>query len=686
VIKNGKTLLSGLEPIRRAERAADAISLSDNTLYFCPSPIYGYGLDRLLSRLENTTSAVLCIEADPELYELSVKSIAQNKKLLLTNICDKSELVSLVFNKWGTRVFKRIETIRFSGGWQLFPKVYDDLCDTLRRELSVDWSNALTLIKLGRLYIRNAFRNLTSGFPSVSNLSFGSSPVLVLGAGPSMDKTLDALKNKFTDRSFKIICVDTCLGALRERNITPDLVVILESQHWNIRGFFGCQGWTVPAAFDLSALPLSASILKGQHYLFFTPWTHLNIFKRLKDSKLLPAEIPPLGSVGITAVELARRLTSGKIICAGLDFSFTHDMYHAKSTPGHRSQLFLNTRLKGVLNNTAYASSSGAAVSKNGDNVLTNPIMKNYRNLFEQEFAADERIFDIEGTGLPLGVKTLSLEEVAQVCEEISQRRGDAEDAEGRKEGEEGEDCEEISQRRGDAEDAERRGEEGEDCEEISQRRRDAEDAEGRGEEEREEEEKEKDRREEGITSFSSSTPSSSSSASSAPLRPRESSSQSPSSQPSSSSSSASSFKPSVCSPRLRESSSHPSSSSPLSSSSSASSFKPTVCGLRLRESSSQPSSPSSSVSSFKPTVCGPCLRESSSQTFFQGELKRLQELRGILAGELGFDKERLKTLISECDYLWAHFPDRPDFEDVSFLKRIRAEIDPMLSLIHRAI
>jgi hypothetical protein len=36
--------------------------------------------------------------------------------------------------------------------------------------------------------------------------------------------------------------------------------------------------------------------------------------------------------------------------------------------------------------------------------------MRTYRNLFEQEFSGDDRIMDIAGTGLPLGVKTLTLD------------------------------------------------------------------------------------------------------------------------------------------------------------------------------------------------------------------------------------------------------------------------------------
>ena len=430
-LKNGKTLLSGIDPVHRADKTADAVVIKDRTLYFCPSPIYGYGLARLLSRIEKESplSAVLCVEADPELYELSLKNIDASlfaaNKMRLTNIFDSGKLISFIRSEWGALAFRRAEIIRFSGGWQLFKELYDSLFEQLKNEIANDWSNALTLAKMGRLYIRNAVRNLNllTRYGSISELSFGMSNALVLGAGPSLDEALDALGGnndsfkKITGRGYKIICVDTCLGSLKDRGIIPDLVVILESQHWNLRDFIGCLGWDVPAAVDLCSLPASANLLSKRSFLFMTPWTSLNIFDRLKKRGLLPSSVPPLGSVGLTAVEIAGRLCGGNIICAGLDFSFTQDKYHARSTPGHRSALIRQNRFKRLSNTAAYNSHSFAAFSKSGVSVYSSPIMCKYRDLFEQEFGGDSRIFDIEGTGLPLGIKTLSMEDAIVMLE-----------------------------------------------------------------------------------------------------------------------------------------------------------------------------------------------------------------------------------------------------------------------------
>jgi len=431
--RKGKTLLSGVDPVGKAERVAEAVPVMDRTLYLCPSPLYGYGLERLLARLDGFShSAVLCIEADPELFALSRENFGpelnNNQKLRLTNNCEAETLCALLRQEWGPRFFRRVEMIRLNGGWQLYPALYDMLADSLRREIALDWGNAITLTRLGRRYIRNALRNL-SLIPrchSLRQLSFGGAPALVLGAGPSLDETLDNLQTRFgrtlfapEERPFRIICVDTCLPALKERGIKPDLVVILESQHWNLEDFIGLSGWNVPAALDLSALPHSADVLAGGLFLFFTPWTNLNIFERLRTVGLLPASLPPLGSVGLSAAMIARRLTGGTIITAGLDFSFTLDSYHARSTPGHKGKLRRHNRFISLLNaGTAFCGAVSPAVSKAGGQVFSNPSLRNYRDLFEREFAAvsgaaansDSRFFDLAGSGLPLGIKTLSPE------------------------------------------------------------------------------------------------------------------------------------------------------------------------------------------------------------------------------------------------------------------------------------
>jgi hypothetical protein len=342
---------------------------------------------------------------------------------LETNPESALELCALVKKTWGERCFRRVEILRLSGGWQLFPDLYERTAAALRRDIALTWGNAMTLIRLGRLYIRNAIKNLPliPKLPDISSIDFSADPVLVLGAGPSMDLVLDELfkfpvAGQREKRPFRIICADTCVTSLLERNIQPDLVVILESQHWNLRDFSGARFWDVPAAVDLSSLPASTRVLGGKTFIFMTPWTELRLFDRLEQAELLPSRLTPLGSVGLSAVELALQLSSGSIVASGMDFSYTIDAYHARSSPGHQARLAVKTRLNSLFNaEAAFREGTFAAVSKAGSPVRSDPVMKKYRGLFEEEFSFSERIFEIIGPGLPLGVKQLSLKEAVDI-------------------------------------------------------------------------------------------------------------------------------------------------------------------------------------------------------------------------------------------------------------------------------
>jgi hypothetical protein len=418
----GKTLLSTRDPVALAENAVAALAKTRGpTLYFCPSPLYGYGLSLLLESI-GEDSAVLCVEADAKLLELSNETIDSpvltNPRLLLASADDGAELCALVRKTWGSRRFRRVERLRLSGGWQLNPALYDALEDTLRREISLDWGNAMTLTKLGRRYARNALRNLAliPRCPPLLALDFGSAPVLVLGAGPSLDSFLDRLALSEKGR-FKIVCVDTALSVLHARGIKPDLVVALESQHWNLRDFVGLGCWEIPVAMDLSALGATGEMLGGRPRLFFTPWTRLSLFGRLRSARLLPEEFPPMGSVGLSAVAIALRLSTGPIILAGMDFSFTLDRTHARSAPAHLAKLRSQTRFCSPIDpEAAFRKGCHPALSKTGEPVRTSQAMKNYRDLFQREFAeispkgSERRILDLAGPGLDLGLETLPVE------------------------------------------------------------------------------------------------------------------------------------------------------------------------------------------------------------------------------------------------------------------------------------
>jgi hypothetical protein len=95
---------------------------------------------------------------------------------------------------------------------------------------------------------------------------------------------------------------------------------------------------------------------------------------------------------------------------AGLDFSFTLDHYHARDTPSHGEVLRRQNRLNSPINAAAaFRAGTFIARSKSGLPVRSDPALNTYRDLFEDEFSGESRLYDIEGPGLPLGLNTLAM-------------------------------------------------------------------------------------------------------------------------------------------------------------------------------------------------------------------------------------------------------------------------------------
>lgn len=424
VTYRGKPLLSTIDPIARAERAVRDAPLGERRLYIVESPLLGYGIPELLDRC-SADSAVLCLECDERLFELSLHEMppALRSDPRLRMICtrDPGELCAFVRKEWGPRKFRKAAVLRLGEGSRLHQGDYDELVSALERDISLDWFNAMTLTRLGRLYARNALRNLPllSSAYDLSQLDYGDQPVLVLGAGPSLDQALDTLSRlvpSFADpemRKFRILCVDTALPALRARGIREDMAVALEAQHWNLRDFVGLAG-PADVVMDLSALPATARAAGGRVYLYSTRWTSLRIFERLRAGGLLPAALPPLGSVGLSAAAVALGAGRGPVLTAGLDFAFRPEAFHARGTPGHQERLRAASRLKSPVDvSPAYGSRTFAAEGKTGAALRSDPALRGYRDLFEREFGGVSRLYDIGTDGLDLGLPRLGLEDAA---------------------------------------------------------------------------------------------------------------------------------------------------------------------------------------------------------------------------------------------------------------------------------
>ncbi len=92
VFYKGKTLLSTVDPAAQSERVIAAAHKVPRTLYFCPSPLYGYGLVSFLEMM-SADSVFLCVEADERLIRIIQRDVNERGRGLDKSILHYEKFV-----------------------------------------------------------------------------------------------------------------------------------------------------------------------------------------------------------------------------------------------------------------------------------------------------------------------------------------------------------------------------------------------------------------------------------------------------------------------------------------------------------------------------------------------------------------------------------------------------------------
>lgn len=404
-----RNLYAPENPAARAEEVAARAVLQPDTLVIVPSPVLGYGLRTLLDRLE-PGCRILCIETDQNLMALSLErippEILHHERLSLIRTESPVEAVRFV-ERLGIWNFRRIETVRLSGGYTLSAAAYRAMTDAVGVEIRRYWRNRMTTIHMGRLWVRNILANLPAlGYGTdIASLRVDK-PVVIAGAGESLESAEEWLRE--VRELVYLVAVDTALPSLAEAGFRPDLIVALESQIANQADFIGRFDLPSELACDLSSYPGIVRKYSGRCRFFMTQFERLGIFTRLEEAGLAPAGIPPLGSVGLAAIRLAMDITDRPIILTGLDFAYTAGKPHAKHAPSHTGYLCRTNRLNpdqlyaaGISRPRIEAAGLGRRT------VTTDAVLGSYAELACEMLSGEPDVVDARGSGLELGLRTL---------------------------------------------------------------------------------------------------------------------------------------------------------------------------------------------------------------------------------------------------------------------------------------
>ena len=112
-------------------------------------------------------------------------------------------------------IFRRIIRVDFSAGAQFCTDIYDKVMESATNALMTFWANRVTLVKFGRKYCTNFFKNLiycakNETIVPIQNY-FGSveKPIIVFGAGESLAQGVDFIKK--SESGAKTLYFSSCV-------------------------------------------------------------------------------------------------------------------------------------------------------------------------------------------------------------------------------------------------------------------------------------------------------------------------------------------------------------------------------------------------------------------------------------------------------------------------------------------
>ncbi|MBO5730663.1 MAG: DUF115 domain-containing protein [Treponema sp.] len=470
VLYENRYLYSKYNPAASIERLVDSLEFKNDTLVLCFSPILGYGLKKLAEKLPSGCF-MLAIEADVQLLELYNTNFFTTNNVAIDHISaeetlSKSSEVTIGFlgpqrldniynlltkknqiTDNGVQIphpgsFKYCVRVDFSAAPALKQEEYQRIQQRAELAVANFWKNRLTLIKMGRLYHRNILRNLAilpfSNEIPTNKIDF---PLLVLGAGPSADKTIAklSLMTKVQREKMYIVAVDAVVPALLAQKIKPNLVVALECQHAIQQAYTSAVTKELFIVADLTSRPsilhydtssgfktrieqLGENCTGGKIAFFSTEFTGSRFLERLQQQGFIRQVLPPMGSVGVVAMEIALLLRSNSqvpVYVSGLDFSFLVERSHCKDSFQVKNSFFKTNRVKtagsyGCLGNPSTEKQAG----KSGM-VYSDQILSYYQQIFCDRFQGVVRAYDVGEMGLDLGLKrkdfSLVISEITQM-------------------------------------------------------------------------------------------------------------------------------------------------------------------------------------------------------------------------------------------------------------------------------
>jgi len=326
---NGYFLHSNYNPEAEADKYID-----NNYKEGYLNILFGYGLGYIANTIAKKYEKTDILVYDPLFNRLNIK----NKDKIFNVFSDFQDFCKRSENHIAD--FDRKVNILVSPNYdKIFDREYKEFLDFIRHIQIEDIVNENTIRFFGDLWQENYIMNLHYVHKDQSLKELYNKydcPVILASGGPSLTKQLSVLK-KIKDKCL-IISAGSTINSLLAADIIPDYVVSMDGGESNYLHFKNIKNNNFDLIYGLGNAWRIEKDFKGNRYSFCF-YGEDSIQNRIKEG--LGKDLPMLstgGTVAITALEVASKISTGPIAIIGQDLAFTNNKSHAENN-NHYSEL-----------------------------------------------------------------------------------------------------------------------------------------------------------------------------------------------------------------------------------------------------------------------------------------------------------------------------------------------------------
>lgn len=380
--REGKKIFihSSYDPIKEVKRWADNVDLKPDSVVIVYGLGLGYHVAQLLERMGDE-NRLLIVEPSTSIFIHAVegervRQLLEDKRVFISVADDQKGITFFLSQYIAYDKMEHCLFVDFGPYSRIFTRHYKDFTEAVKDVINAKVINRNTLLHYAAQWQDNFFASLPYALSSIPIGrifdKFIGKPVVIVSAGPSLNKNMHLLK-EIKDKAL-ILCVGTALKALLKEDIVPDMVVSVDGSLKNY-GHFKEVSCHIPLAYSFTLHPSIVESWQGPRFIMnicdpMSLWLEAQLGEGMGIVESGP-------SVANVSFSLALHLKANPIILIGQDLAYSSDgRTHAQGT------MYEKDRVEADSNNYKYVEGI------DGQPVLTSTSFLSFLTWFENAIQA----------------------------------------------------------------------------------------------------------------------------------------------------------------------------------------------------------------------------------------------------------------------------------------------------------